>query len=300
MFVIEQTNVDFGYLDVISTILSSGNRITRRGMEVMESRGVLILDNPRDRVVQNPARKLSPRFLAGEFFWIFLGDESVQTIRKFNSKMSEYSDDGLTLYGAYGPRIKNQLQDVKKKFLDDVYTRQAIVVISRPSDLLAKTKDFPCNSVLHFNVDTDNKLSLTTFVRSQDLLLGFPYDIFHWTLFQESLAVELNLGIGKYFHVMSNCHIYTKDLEKMENISSQKNYERFEMNPMITSPWEIEDKISLSFYSENLDTSIGGIWKDLLLASFSSFNEIEDRAIRKVSECWKKNSEIKKSFLTQQ
>ncbi len=47
-----------------------------------------------------------------------------------------------------------------------------------------------------------------TTMRSQDLWLGFPYDIFTATLIQELLAGWLEVGVGEYHHHVDSLHLY--------------------------------------------------------------------------------------------
>lgn len=60
-------------------------------------------------------------------------------------------------------------------------------------------------------------------MRSNDLVLGFPYDVFTFTLFQELMLVELskdiaNISMGYYFHNITSLHIYERDFSMIENV----------------------------------------------------------------------------------
>lgn len=268
MFNILADTLDSAYIDIAKVLLDQ-QPIVRKNIRMFESQGTLVLTNPRTRVIQNSARKISPGFLAGEFFWIFFGMNDVNTITKFNRRMSDFSDDQKVLYGAYGIRLQDQLVGIIRKLKKDKYSRQAVAVIGKSEDLNIETKDFPCNIALHFIVEAKDRLSLNVFVRSQDLFLGFPYDVFHWTMLQEALAKRLALQLGEYRHFMSNCHIYEQDIEKFRQIIKEKNFASDSMLEMLNSPWSQYNAICHAF--QNIDNpkleildDIDDYWKNLL------------------------------------
>ena len=51
-------------------------------------------------------------------------------------------------------------------------------------------------------------------MRSNDLWLGFPYDVFQFTCLQVRMAMELGLDIGTYTHIAGSLHLYARDFEK--------------------------------------------------------------------------------------
>ena len=51
------------------------------------------------------SRAIPISFVLAEWLWINSADESLSNIAKFNSSMAHFSDDGVILNGAYGPRI---------------------------------------------------------------------------------------------------------------------------------------------------------------------------------------------------
>ena len=51
-----------------------------------------------------------------------------------------------------------------------------------------------------------------TTMRSQDLWLGFCYDIFTATVLQELLAGWLGAGLGRYGLCVDSLHLYDRDI----------------------------------------------------------------------------------------
>jgi thymidylate synthase len=228
--VIIASDIDALYKEILSDILKNGITVTARGLVFKEVRFQhYILTNPRARVIQNPTRKMVKRFAMAEFIWMMSGKKDVESISFYNKNIAQFSDNGIVLRGAYGPRLRNwrgndiisgtdQLRNCMDKLKKDLYTRQAVVIILDPLlDLVTPTKDVPCNDLLHFMV-REGRLDLACYVRSNDSLLGFPYDVFHWTMLQEIFACELGVEVGEYHHFVGSMHIYDKDESHMYNI----------------------------------------------------------------------------------
>lgn len=226
--------MDSMYKAIIPEILLFGDQITTRGLDFKETRFEhLVLTNPINRYITIPERKFKMRFLVGEFIWIMSGQCGVDMINFYNKKMSDYSDNGVYLNGAYGPRLRHwfanggdfdQVQSCLDRLKKDLYTRQAVMVILEPKlDFGAPTKDIPCNNLLQF-MYRNGRLDLCVYVRSNDVLLGFPYDVAEWTLLQEIFACELGVPLGEYHHIVGSLHIYNKDIPKMEAVSEDNNY----------------------------------------------------------------------------
>jgi thymidylate synthase len=225
---IVSNSLDDIYQKVASKILFSGEDVIARGLSFKECRFQhLVLTNPRNRIISNDARKFSYKFAMAEFIWIMSGQCNLEMIGTYNKRIREFSDDGCTLHGAYGPRLRHwslqhgdvdQLENCFQRLRKDLYTRQASIVILDPAiDFTTPTKDVPCNNYLQF-LYRENKLDLVVYVRSNDLYLGFPYDIFEWTMLQEIFAKALNVELGQYHHLVGSLHIYTQDFEKFNKI----------------------------------------------------------------------------------
>jgi thymidylate synthase len=71
--------------------------------------------------------------------------------------------------------------------------------------------DKPCTLSLQFLL-RDDKLQLSVMMRSQDIILGTPYDIFMFSELQRTVARLLDVDAGKYVHHVGSCHFYVRDL----------------------------------------------------------------------------------------
>lgn len=142
-----------------------------------------------DPVITLPARKLNYAFMCAEAAWILSGSNQLDYLTRFCEKMANYSDDGRTLSGAYGPRFKEQYAHIMEKLLDEEITRQAVMTFWQPNP--APSKDIPCTISLQFLI-RDNKLDLYIYMRSSDAWLGVPYDIFSFSMIAWAVIGGLN------------------------------------------------------------------------------------------------------------
>jgi len=225
-----QDSIDLLYRDLAYEILHNGEDVTARGLKFKEIRFIhAILNDPLNRIVTNPSRQISKKFAMAEFIWMMNGQDDLEMISYYNRRMKNFSDDDKILHGAYGPRLRNwpiegetfgldQIGDCLGRLQRDIYTRQAVIVILNPGrDFTVRTKDIPCNDLLQF-MYREHRLDLACYVRSNDLLWGVPYDIFHWTMLQELFAKILKVPVGRYHHFVGSMHIYEKDYGKFGEI----------------------------------------------------------------------------------
>ena len=188
-----------------------------RNAQTAVPRGLLIkeligegfeIKDPRKRILGNTGRKMSLSFAVGEFLWYLRGSNSVKIMQYYSKIYPNFSDDGITAHGAYGPRIfgdkqnsMNSWQAIIELLSRDPDSRQAIIPIYRAEDVGLQSRDIPCTCVLQFLLRS-NKLNCITYMRSNDLYLGLPYDVFSFTMFQELMSLALGVDLGFYKHIV--------------------------------------------------------------------------------------------------
>lgn len=182
---------------------------------------VLCVADPTRNIVTSDIRKMPMRYAVGELAWYLSGSNRVRDIARFAKKWEEISDDGEHNNSAYGYRIFsqfgfNQWNYVKKLLTKDPRTRQAVIHIKTPND--SETKDTPCTVYLQFFI-RNGKLNLSVHMRSNDIWMGVPYDMFSFCFLQMKMAMELGVEIGEYIHYAGSLHMYERDyLVSKENI----------------------------------------------------------------------------------
>jgi len=137
-----------------------------------------------------------------------------------SAAMGQFMDGGL-FHGAYGQRVYGQLSRVEGLLADDPYTRQAVVSIyDGRSDLRASmdgrtpVRDTPCTLSLQFMWQEGVRLGLRVSMRSNDVWLGLPYDLFQFTSLQLAMADALGVDPGSYVHTVGSLHLYERDIER--------------------------------------------------------------------------------------
>lgn len=173
------------------------------------------LEDPTRCIVYSKIRKLSWKYMIAELLWYMSGSNTIEFIGKYAKMWNSLTDDGQTVNSAYGYRIFkqfgfNQLQFVIDKLKANKYDRQAVIHIKDPSD--KPTKDVPCTCLLQFTV-MNGKLDCHTYMRSNDIWFGTPYDVIFFTILQQIVSIETGIPLGKYYHTIGDFHIYTKDIK---------------------------------------------------------------------------------------
>jgi thymidylate synthase len=194
-------------------VLGEGRVTSPRGLATTEVLGAhLRLTDPRRRYVDvPPVRVINPAFAVAEALWILSGSDDPWIFR-YNRALTRYADDGR-LQGAYGPRMRrwqgqvDQLDRVRRLLASDPDTRQAVIQLFDPARDTKAHRDVPCTLGYRFFL-RGGALQMHTTMRSQDLWLGFPYDIFTATLLQELLAGWLGVELGEYHHHVDSLHLY--------------------------------------------------------------------------------------------
>lgn len=157
------------------------------------------------------------KFMVAEWLWIWFGLDDVQTIDRFNSNIKKFSDDGIKMAGAYGPRLVSQEPYVAKVLSNDRETRQAVFTIFSPSP--QKSKDIPCTLSLQILV-REGVVHATVNMRSSDIWLGLPYDFFTFSMFVNVFCSKFmkDCRLGSMTFNLASSHLYKTNMEDAERV----------------------------------------------------------------------------------
>lgn len=219
---------------VFKEILDNGAEVEPTKGKTKELSGVLLkLTNPLGRLSRTEGKGTIFSCL-GELLWYLSGSNQLGQIQYYIQSYHRYSDDGKTIFGAYGPKlfgVDGQIPAVIRALQQQSSTRKAVVQLFASSDIKVHHNDIPCTCTLQFLV-REGKLSLYTSMRSNDAFKGLPHDIFAFTMLQELVARKLGLIMGEYGHYVTSLHIYTEDLEKIQSFQNEGWQEKISMPPM--------------------------------------------------------------------
>lgn len=203
--------VDYSmYNLLLEMLLEQGTVCKPRGKKIMELLGITVIGPLRENILVHPVRDINYRFMVAEWCWIMAGRNDLETLLKFNKNYASYSDDGKTLNGAYGPRIRSQLNYVLTKLREDRDSRQAIINLWTNNP--APSKDIPCTLNMQFFI-REHHLNMIVNMRSSDAWLGLPYDWFTFTQLGNCIAGELGVNCGFLQLNLGSSHIYEEHWE---------------------------------------------------------------------------------------
>jgi len=209
----------------VAKVVLRGQHVAPRQKPTRELLHSTVAVNMRRPVLRNPERMLHYRFMAAEAYWILSGSNRVDQIAPYNRHIAAFSDDGKTFFGAYGPKIVDQLPYVVNKLFRDRTSRQAVLTIWRENP--GETKDTPCTIAMCFTV-RDSRLDNHVFMRSSDIWLGLPYDVFTFSMVAHLVCALINRNItasapagvtsdvvepGVLYVTAASSHLYEQNFE---------------------------------------------------------------------------------------
>src|SRR5438132_6704727 len=107
MIVIETQSADEAWRRLVGKLRVLGKNQDGRDQPTKELVHVSVeLQDPRQRVVFS--RPINPAFAIAEVIWILAGADDVSFLSFWNPRIRTYSDDGVSMCGAYGYRMGSQ------------------------------------------------------------------------------------------------------------------------------------------------------------------------------------------------
>lgn len=244
------------WLGMINDILTYGAEVNQNGreheprsrktLELLANRTVWDMSFP---LVLLKARKMSYKFAFAEALWILKGDNRLEPMATYASYLRNFSDDGLTLSGAYGPPFVDQAGYVVDCLTKDVNSRQAVVSLWRPRP--GPSKDIPCTLSLQWMIRS-LRLHCVATMRSSDAWLGVPYDVSTFSILSAAILIRLrkpDVKLGNLYLTAGSQHLYAIDhkpaeecLETTEEVVS--NMSSFN-DANFANVWELESHLDL-------------------------------------------------------
>jgi thymidylate synthase len=228
---------------VVGRILKDGYPVISRGKGTLERQDIsfsFAMDQP---IMQIPARSMNYKFMAAEADWITTGSNQVEDLIKYNSKMAQFSDDGVILSGAYGIPFKEQFAYVIKCLLNDPFTRQAALTIWKPDPY--PSKDIPCTIAMVFSI-RNGEFNSHVFMRSSDAWLGLPYDMFSFAMMALQVLCEYNkvtkskIKPGHVFMSLVSSHLYDEHVALASDIIHNfPDWDHFDMPSWCWMNWDM-------------------------------------------------------------
>lgn len=210
-------NVNEALREGVIWLCTAGRTASSRNGLVLESRVPVCVTTkcPEERVLFSEKRDANPFFHFMESLWMLGGRRDVAWISQYNARMSEFSDNGESLNGAYGHRWRSyhygvdQLGELIQLLGRDPETRRAVLQMWSVRDLGLMSRDLPCNTQAFFSVRED-ALSMMVTARSNDAIWGaHGANAVHFSMLLEYLAFCIGFQVGDMQQLAYNYHVYT-------------------------------------------------------------------------------------------
>ena len=177
-----------------------------------------------ERVIFLSGRGWNPAFALVEAAWVITGRNDVKTLAEFIRAFGRYSDDGETLQGAYGYRLRHffgrdQIDVAIEELIKYPASRRVVLSLYAPSDLGLDSKDIPCNTLVALR-RVAGRLEMTVSNRSNDLWLGVPYNWFAFHVLQHMIAERLGIPCGVQRHVTTCLHLYEVNVAAASRVAA--------------------------------------------------------------------------------
>ena len=176
------------------------------------------LQDVSNKIVTTPQRKFNEDYAEYEWNWYLKGDRDASEIgdraKIWKQMMVEGTTEVNSNYGYFWNK-NYQLSRVVQELRVNKETRRAIVVHYDINELDRYKYDTPCNDVLNFYIK-DDKLHLTVFARSIDLVFGFCNDQYTFAKLMEMVAFQLDISVGEMHWMVTNLHIYPRHYDMLK------------------------------------------------------------------------------------
>lgn len=135
--------------------------------------------------------------------------------------LEKWSDDGIFIRHAYGPKVVDQIPYIMNCFQDDIHTRRAVINVWRDSP--GPSKDTTCLVNLQLLM-REEAISCIVNMRSSDAWLGMPNDLASYSYVVEGLRHMINahtnnkFGRGYMHFNAGSRHLYVHQLPKVANL----------------------------------------------------------------------------------
>ena len=176
-------------------------------------------------------RKIPVTASIAEQIWFLSGSRKPEEfLRQFTKIWDAFTNPNDVVTVAYGYRWRkhfgrDQIAKLIELLEQEPSSRQGVIVAWDPGQdglSLFKKKNVPCPYTFTVNI-IGRKLHLHNVIRSNDMILGFPFDVAGFCFLQYILAQRLNAEVGTYSHSISNAHIYENHYQAAEELTKRNN-----------------------------------------------------------------------------
>lgn len=238
--------------DVDQLVVKGIKYITEHGFPISVTAGTgiqafgvnYVLLNSRNRV-HNLRYPASLRYLCRELLAYFKGSPNVTDgLAQASSFWNRIADNNGSVQSNYGYYVFRQnvggitqYDWIVQNLLRNPQSRKALCNINQPEHKQFETKDFPCAIAAQFLI-REGRVCCEVFSRSEDVIIGLPYDVGFFSFLNELVCADLNrfyktaLGLGYTMVRCSFTQIYDRTAHHLPVLLSKSS----ETHAMLSMP----------------------------------------------------------------
>lgn len=150
--------------------------------------------------------------------WLYPSKEELTSIifKKEAAPAYEYTYGGRIFN--YNEKLNQINEFVIPLLQNDPQSRRAVVTVYNPAeDSNSDNRNIPAMMYIHFRIK-NQKLHLTTMIRSNEVLFGWPANIFQISKLHEHVAQKLGVVQGDITIISNSAHLFMEDKETADRI----------------------------------------------------------------------------------
>lgn len=270
MYQIRARNVNDAFWQGLSLLSRLGEPQGSRAGETLTAPAPVVTtyERPLERVLFHTKRDANPVFHLMEALWMLAGRNDAtwldQFVGDFSKRFGEY---GGVMHGAYGHRWRHhflfdQLKTIIELLRNNPEDRRIVLTMWDPTtDLGVERNDVPCNTQVYFRIrkqfrvgvllsdgrggvldssHSESVLDMTVCCRSNDAVWGaYGSNLVHFSVLQEYVAACVGVGVGLYYQLSNNFHIYKNVHNKLSPLERETDpYELrlVQSTPLVLDP----------------------------------------------------------------
>lgn len=180
-------------------------------------------------------KRINWKVALDELLWLIRGEHNTKTLGSgiWDPWAAEDGDLG-PIYGVQwrgkGACTVDQLSQVVEGLKSSPHSRRHVVSAWIPDDIDNMAVP-PCPTLFQFNMDSSGRLYCSLYMRSGDMFLGVPFDIFEYGVLAHMVAKLVGAEARQLNVYIANAHIYSNH---MDQVKEQLNRDYHRAFPKLT------------------------------------------------------------------
>ncbi|MGV8169558.1 MAG: thymidylate synthase [Candidatus Nanoarchaeia archaeon] len=195
--------------------------IVRQGEEFKDNEGrICIEENNLVLTLTDTSQKISQpiEMMMERKKWVYPSKDELSSVmfKEYQAPTYDYTYGGRIF--AFNGKLDQINSFIIPLLAADPSSRRAVIVLYEPvEDSSLTNKNSPGIIYIQFRIK-DKKLNLNCHIRSNDLLFGWPANIFQIYVLQKFVAEKLKVEKGSITTVSNSAHLFKEDIDEINRI----------------------------------------------------------------------------------